>query len=152
MNKDEIRIKFINLRLGNTPLSEIASSLGISKSTAVRWNKQFADVLARLKSQKEIIVNEKISSKLDDYLSLFEKYFKIIEKELDLYKEFPMSFDVALDNSLKLFNTIQRLINMKKSFSAPVVRSDLNMEFLNMPDFNDSKNDTKNDTGGVISK
>ncbi|MCU0373501.1 MAG: hypothetical protein MUE56_09715 [Ignavibacteria bacterium] len=140
MNNEEIKNRFINLRLNSVPLRRIAEQLNISLPTAARWNKKFSEEISNSKSQKEYIINEKINTKIDEYLNLFEKYFKVIEKELDHYSEFPMAFDVALENSLKLFNTIRQLIAMKKTFSSLASKDDLKTAFINSPD-TDNKND-----------
>jgi len=141
MNTDALKLKFINLRLSSMKLSEIIKILGISESTAHRWNKKFSETIRNTKSQQDFIANKKIVNKIDEYLNLFENHFQVIENELNYYKEFPMSFDVALDNSLKLFKTIQQLISMKKSLSAVLPQDELSDAFLaDSDDENSEKN------------
>lgn len=141
MNTDALKLKFINLRLSSMKLSEIIKILGISESTAHRWNKKFSETIRNTKSQQDFIANKKIVNKIDEYLNLFENHFQVIENELNYYKKFPMSFDVALDNSLKLFKTIQQLISMKKSLSAVLPNDELSDAFL--ADSDDENSDTK---------
>jgi len=153
MTNDEIKLKFINLRLNSVPLRRVADILGISLATALRWNKKFSDEIMTIKSQKECAVNNHIDSKIEKYLSVFEKYFKMVEDEIDNYKDCPMPFETALNQSVKIFKTIQQLISMKKISANAAFGDDLNLGFLksigkddnNNNDDNDDKDDYRND-------
>ena len=142
MEKNDVKLNFINLRLNSVPLREIATKLNISESTAFRWNKKFSEEIINLKTQNEHIANEKLNSKIDSYLNLYEKYFKIFEKELDYYqkKNVPMSFDFAEDYSQKMFKSIQMLLSMKKSIRLNIHNDDLKLAFLSAVKNSESEN------------
>lgn len=145
MTNDEIKLKFINLRLNSVPLRRVSDILNISLATALRWNKKFSDEIMTIKSQKECVVNDHIDSKIEKYLTVFEKYFKLVEDEIDNYKECPMPFESALNHSLKIFKTIQQLISMKKISANSAYGDDLNLGFLKSIENYDSNKNEKND-------
>jgi len=130
MESNEVKLKFINLRLNSVSLKEITESLGISKSTAVRWNNKFSKEISNLKSQNELIAENKINSILDKYLEFFEKKFNVVEKVLEK-SSFITNFEIGVDYSLKLFKVIQQLIAMKKLSGIKISTDDVNFSFLN---------------------
>jgi len=148
MKNSDLKAKFINLRLNSVSQNKIVDVLGISKSTAVRWNKSFSETIQNFKTQQEQIVNSEIVKKVDHYLDSFESYFKVIDNELKYYKKFPMAFDVALDNSFKTFNIIEKLISMKKIYSNVIPNEELKNAILD--DIDDNIPETNPEINSII--
>ncbi|MCE1165939.1 MAG: helix-turn-helix domain-containing protein [Bacteroidetes bacterium] len=143
MNNKSTKQKFLNLRLSGLTLRTISETLGVSLSTVCRWNKKYSDEILKLKTVNAHNLNETLGPKIDMYLGFFEKNFQILSKELEKHNEFIMPYDKVIEHSVRVMNTLHKLISLKKLLSLPVSPSDLSDSFLNT---DDEENDMLNDT------
>lgn len=83
MYSEEIKMKFLELRIQNLSLDKISKEIKVSKQTLIKWNREFS---SEITEWKETILEQKLEQyglSVSGQLDLINERLNIIQKELD---------------------------------------------------------------------
>lgn len=114
MDKTKLKQSFVKLKLAGYQIKEISKILEIPERTAYRWANSVTVNLADLISAKESEGNQKISQQIDVYIDYLNKHFNILNTELSFHRDIHVPYPRILQHSIDIFNSIQKLVGLKK--------------------------------------
>ncbi len=110
------QLALIQMRIDGKTLVEIANTLGISLSTASRWNRLFkSDILSVQNKQVENLRN-KIIDRYNSYFDFLDSQLERLKTEIGLHKEIAMTYPDLIDYTIKILEA-QNRINIFRKFS-----------------------------------
>ncbi len=83
MYPEEIKMKFLELRIQNLSLDKISKEINVSKQTLIKWNREFS---SEITEWKETILEQKLEQyglSISGQLDLINERLNTIQKELD---------------------------------------------------------------------
>jgi hypothetical protein len=117
MKDSENQQKFIDLRLQGVSIPKVADKLGISLSTAKRWNRTYKDDILSIKNE-ELMNNKKIFfAKYDEMSEFLDSHLTRLKDHLQNNNEIFMSYEKTLLASLKIIDALNKIQSLKKMIS-----------------------------------
>ncbi|MDD5362884.1 MAG: helix-turn-helix domain containing protein, partial [Ignavibacteria bacterium] len=117
MKDSENQQKFIDLRLQGVSIPKVADKLGISLSTAKRWNRTYKDDILSIKNE-ELMNNKKIFfAKYDEMFEFLDSHLSRLKDHLQNNNEIFMSYEKTLLASLKIIDALNKIQSLKKMIS-----------------------------------
>ncbi|MDD5362880.1 MAG: hypothetical protein PHN88_12155 [Ignavibacteria bacterium] len=107
MSDNDLKNKFISLRLKGLSLQEISNTMRVSYSTAKRWNKLFCAASPECKELK--LLRSKMAEKYLDYFEFLDSHFNKIKTEITKYESVPMPYEKLLSISMKILTAINNI-------------------------------------------